>query len=73
MWVTTEQAAAIAGVRPNTITKWVSRGYLRCHRRQKYSQRLGWHEVSCFDEREVLIVEHATRKRGAPARLDQPA
>lgn len=59
----TEQAALVAGVSPGTIRQWVSRKHLRAYRRTVIVNGRA-RRVCAFDEREVLLVERATRQRG---------
>jgi excisionase family DNA binding protein len=53
--LTREQAAALCGVHPDTISQWIRRGHLKVTRRQGRSPLL--------DPVEVAKAEHATAER----------
>ncbi len=70
MLLSTEQAAIVAGVSPNTIRQWVARGHLRAYRKVRVVNGRA-RKLNMHDEREVLLAERSTRLRGG-SRIDVP-
>jgi hypothetical protein len=62
--ITTEQAAALCGVQPCTIRKWISRGYsLPSGEKRKLPVVARCGRGALFDPVEVAKAEYATRER----------
>jgi hypothetical protein len=70
-FITTDQAAALCGVKPVTIRNWINRGYKRADGSNvKLPVAYRWRGRIMLDPVEVAKAEHATAPRAR--RLIQP-
>jgi hypothetical protein len=62
--ITRDQAALLCGVRPDTVSQWISRGYLLADgTRRKLPVAYRWKGRIMLDPVEVAKAEHATARK----------